>query len=45
MLAGSLLAFFQVRFGFNPSELLLALAIFVSIVVIWLKIPAEAPKR
>ena len=41
MLAGSLLAFFQVKFGFNPSELLLALAVFVTIVVIWLKIPAK----
>ena len=45
MLAGSLLAFFQVKFGFNPSELLLALAIFVSLVVIWLKIPAKTSKQ
>jgi LPLT family lysophospholipid transporter-like MFS transporter len=45
MLAGSLLAFFQVKYGFNPSELLLALAFFVSIVVIWLKIPAKTSKR
>jgi LPLT family lysophospholipid transporter-like MFS transporter len=45
MLAGSLLAFFQVKFGFDPSELLLALAFFVSIVVIWLKIPAKTSKR
>jgi len=44
MLAGSLLAFFQVRFGFNPSELLLGLALFASIVVIWLKIPAKTSK-
>jgi hypothetical protein len=42
MLAGSLLAFIQVRFGFNPSELLLALAFFVSIVIIWLKIPTKS---
>ncbi|MGD1084454.1 MAG: MFS transporter [Verrucomicrobiota bacterium] len=41
MLCGSLLAFFQVKFGFNPSELLAALALFVSIVVLWLKIPAK----
>jgi hypothetical protein len=41
MLVGSLLAFFQVNFGFNPSELLLALGLFVSIVVIWLKIPTK----
>jgi LPLT family lysophospholipid transporter-like MFS transporter len=45
MLAGSLLAFFQVKFGFHPSELLLALAFFVSSVVIWLKIPAQTSKR
>jgi LPLT family lysophospholipid transporter-like MFS transporter len=45
MLVGSLLAFFQVESGFNPSELLLALAFFVSIVVIWLKIPTKTSKR
>ena len=39
MLGGSLLAFIDVKVGFNPSELLLALALFVAIVVIWLKIP------
>ena len=44
MLVGSLLAFFQVKFGFNPSELLLALSFFVSIVVIWLKIPTKTSK-
>ncbi|MGA3181232.1 MAG: MFS transporter [Verrucomicrobiota bacterium] len=41
MLGGSLLAFSQVKFGFNPSELLLALAGFVTLVVLWLKIPAK----
>ena len=44
MLAGSLFALFQVKFGFNPSELLLALALFVAIVVIWLKVPAKTSK-
>lgn len=41
MLAGGVTAFCQVKSGFNPSELLLALALFVSVVVIWLKIPAR----
>jgi LPLT family lysophospholipid transporter-like MFS transporter len=41
MLGGGITAFCQVKSGFNPSELLLALAIFVSIVVLWLKIPAR----
>jgi hypothetical protein len=35
---------FQVEFGFNPSELLLGLALFAAIVVIWLKIPAKTSK-
>ena len=39
MLGGGVTAFCQVKSGFNPSELLLALALFVSIIVIWLKIP------
>lgn len=43
MLGGGVTAFFQVKSGFNPSELLLALALFVSILVIWLKIPARPP--
>lgn len=39
MLGGSLLAYIDVKVGFNPSELLLALAAFAAIVVIWLRIP------
>jgi len=39
MLGGSLLAYVDVKVGFNPSELFLALAAFAAIVVIWLKIP------
>jgi MFS transporter, LPLT family, lysophospholipid transporter len=41
MLGGSLLAYIDVRVGFNPSELFLALAVFAAIVVVWLKIPAK----
>jgi LPLT family lysophospholipid transporter-like MFS transporter len=41
MLGGSLLAYIDVRVGFNPSELFLALAVFATIVVVWLKIPAK----
>jgi LPLT family lysophospholipid transporter-like MFS transporter len=41
MLGGSLLAFIDVKVGFNPSELFLALAVFVAIVVVWLKIPPK----
>jgi LPLT family lysophospholipid transporter-like MFS transporter len=41
MLGGSLLAFIDVKVGFNPSELFLALAAFAAIVVVWLKIPAK----
>ena len=41
MMGGSALAFCQVKFGFNPSQLLLGLALFAAIVVIWLKIPAK----
>ncbi len=43
MLCGSLIAFLDIKVGFNPSELFLALAAFVSVVVIWLKIPGKAP--
>ncbi len=39
MLCGSLIAWVHVRKGFNPSELLLALAAFAAIVAAWLKIP------
>lgn len=41
MLCGSLLAYVDVKVGFNPSELFLALASFVAIVVVWLKIPGK----
>jgi MFS transporter, LPLT family, lysophospholipid transporter len=41
MLGGSLLAYIDVKVGFNPSELFLALAAFVAIVVVWLKIPGK----
>jgi LPLT family lysophospholipid transporter-like MFS transporter len=41
MLGGSLLAYIDVKVGFNPSELFLALAVFAAIVVVWLKIPAK----
>jgi LPLT family lysophospholipid transporter-like MFS transporter len=41
MLGGGLLAYIDVKVGFNPSELFLALALFAGIVVIWLKIPAK----
>jgi LPLT family lysophospholipid transporter-like MFS transporter len=39
MLCGSLLACVDVLVGFNPSELLLALAAFVAMSTVWLKIP------
>jgi LPLT family lysophospholipid transporter-like MFS transporter len=41
MLCGSVLAYADVKVGFNPSELFLALAVFAAIVVIWLKIPGK----
>ena len=41
MLGGSALAFFQVKSGFDPSQLLLALALFVAVVVLWLNIPSK----
>jgi len=43
MLGGALIAFLDVKIGFNPSELFLALAAFVSVIVIWLKIPQKNP--
>lgn len=39
MLMGSVLAWVDVNVGFNPSQLFLALAVFVFLAVIWLKIP------
>jgi LPLT family lysophospholipid transporter-like MFS transporter len=47
MLGGALIAYLDVRVGFNPSELFLVLAAFVAVVVVWLKVPpktAVAPK-
>lgn len=41
MLGGSLLAFIDVKAGFNPSELLIALAVFTAVVGSWLRIPAQ----
>jgi LPLT family lysophospholipid transporter-like MFS transporter len=41
MLCGSGIACLDVKVGFNPSELLLALAAFVAIVTVWLKIPEK----
>jgi LPLT family lysophospholipid transporter-like MFS transporter len=41
MLGGSLLAFIDVKVGFNPSELFVGLAAFAAIVSVWLKIPAK----
>jgi MFS transporter, LPLT family, lysophospholipid transporter len=42
MLCGALVAFLDVKIGFNPSELFLALAVVVALVVFWLKIPQKA---
>ena len=39
MLAGSVYALINVNMGFDPSQLFLCLAVFVGVVVIWLKIP------
>ena len=39
MLCGSALAYCQVKVGFNPSQLFLGLAVFVTLIVFWLKIP------
>ena len=41
MLGGSLLAFIDVKVGFDPSELFLALAVFAAVVGGWLRFPAE----
>jgi LPLT family lysophospholipid transporter-like MFS transporter len=41
MLGGSVIAYLNVKKGFNPSQLLLVLAVFVAVVNIWLKIPAK----
>jgi hypothetical protein len=43
VLGGALIAFLHVKVGFDPSELFLALAAFVSVIVIWLKIPEKNP--
>ena len=41
MLCGSLIAYLNVKRGFNPSQLFLVLAVFVGIVTIFLKIPPK----
>jgi LPLT family lysophospholipid transporter-like MFS transporter len=41
MLCGSGIAYLDVKVGFNPSELLLALAAFVAVVTAWLNIPRK----
>ncbi len=41
MLGGSAIAYMDVKIGFNPSQLLLVLAAFVAVVVVWLKIPPK----
>lgn len=43
MLCGSALAYIDIKVGFNPSQLFLALAAFAAIVVTWLKIPKREP--
>jgi LPLT family lysophospholipid transporter-like MFS transporter len=43
MLGGAVIAFLDIKVGFNPSELFLALAAFVAVVVVWLKIPPKEP--
>lgn len=45
MLCGSFIAYLDIKIGFNPSQLLIALAIFVGLVVVWLKIPAKDAQR
>jgi LPLT family lysophospholipid transporter-like MFS transporter len=42
MLGGALIAFLDVKIGFNPSELFLALAAVVAVVIAWLKIPEKS---
>lgn len=41
MLCGSLIAFLDVKIGFNPAQLFLGLAAFVAVVTVWLKIPEK----
>ncbi len=41
MLGGSIFAYVNVRIGLDPSQLLLGLALFVALVVTWLKFPAK----
>jgi LPLT family lysophospholipid transporter-like MFS transporter len=41
MLCGAVIAYLDVRIGFNPSELFLVLAGFVAVVVFFLKIPPK----
>ncbi|HEY3855560.1 MAG TPA: MFS transporter [Verrucomicrobiae bacterium] len=43
MLGGSAIAYLNVKIDFNPSQLLLVLAVFVAVVVVWLKIPPKQP--
>jgi LPLT family lysophospholipid transporter-like MFS transporter len=43
MLCGSAFACLDIKQGFNPSELLLGLALFTAIVILWLKIPDKPP--
>ena len=42
MFLGGVVAAIDVKVGFNPSQLFLALAIFVAAVVAWLKIPPKS---
>ncbi len=41
MLGGSAIAYMDIKVGFNPSQLLLVLAAFVAVIVVWLKIPPK----
>jgi LPLT family lysophospholipid transporter-like MFS transporter len=41
MFSGGVVAYIDVKVGFNPSQLFLVLAAFVAVVVIWLKIPGK----
>jgi LPLT family lysophospholipid transporter-like MFS transporter len=43
MLCGSAIAFMDIKIGFNPSQLLLVLAAFVAVIVVWLKVPPKTP--
>jgi MFS transporter, LPLT family, lysophospholipid transporter len=42
MFTGGVIAYIDVKVGFNPSELFFALAAFVAIVAIWLKVPGKS---